>query len=189
MRLLPGPTQGAIAVTVTSLEMTAPEQIVPSPFTPDSAAWHRIDTDKSASSRDFYLRVGESWHWVDRREWTDGEWREWTERPEHHLLVCRQAGHDAGYAELEEQEDGSVEIAYFGLLPDMIGYGLGRWWLAEVLAEAWRLPGTRRVWVHTCTLDGPAALATYVGRGLRPFAREVEWRLPDSPDDLPRLSP
>jgi GNAT superfamily N-acetyltransferase len=111
------------------------------------------------------------------------------DRPEHHLLVCRQAGEDVGYAELEQQADGDVEIAYFGLLPPAIGRGLGRWWLAEVIAEAWRLPGTRRVWVHTCTLDGPAALTTYVGRGLRPFAREVEWRLPDSDQPLPRLTP
>ena len=105
------------------------------------------------------------------------------------MLVCRQDGEDAGYAELEQPSDGNVEIAYFGLLPEAIGRGLGRWWLAQVLAEAWRLPGTRRVWVHTCTLDGPAALATYEGRGLRPYAREVEWRLPDDPDAAPRLAP
>ena len=90
---------------------------------------------------------------------------------------------------MEQQADGLVEIAYFGLLPEAIGRGLGRWWLAEVLAEAWRLPGTRRVWVHTCTLDGPAALSTYERRGLRPFAREVEWRLPDPEADAPRLTP
>jgi hypothetical protein len=29
------------------------------------------------------------------------------------------------------------------------------------------------VWVHTCTLDGPHALANYEARGLRPFRTEV----------------
>lgn len=189
MRLLPGPAEGAIAVTVTSLEMTSADQLVAAVSVPSGASWHRVDTGKAEHSRDFYRRVGGPWHWVDRLDWDESRWSAWTDRPEHHLLVCRQGDDDAGYAELEQQRDGDVEIAYFGLLPDAIGRGLGRWWLAQVLAEAWRLPGTRRVWVHTCTLDGPAALSTYEGRGLRPYAREVEWRLPDAGDATPRLDP
>jgi GNAT superfamily N-acetyltransferase len=187
MRLLTGPAEGAVAVTVTSLEMTSPEQIVPVVTTPESASWRRIDTGKAAASRSFYERVGEAWHWVDRLSWDDAQWEAWTDRPDHHLMVSSQHGIDTGYAELEQQAAGSVEVAYFGLMPEAIGRGLGRWWLAEVLAEAWRLPGTRRVWVHTCTLDGPAALTTYEGRGLRPYAREVEWRLPD--EATPRVGP
>lgn len=189
MRLLPGPAEGAVAVTVTSLEMTSADEVLPVNSIPASATWRRIETDKATPSRDFYLRVGAPWHWVDRQAWTADQWQAWADRPEHHLLVCAEDGVDAGYAELEQQADGLVEIAYFGLLPEAIGRGLGRWWLAEVLAEAWRLPDTRRVWVHTCTLDGPAALSTYEGRGLRPFAREVEWRLPDPEADAPRLAP
>lgn len=189
MRLLDGPCEGAIAVTVTSLEMTGPDELAPVPTAPPGARWHRVESDKTRVSRDFYLRVGEPWHWVDRREWPEEQWRAWADRPEHHLLVCEEDGREAGYAELEQQSDGSVEIAYFGLLPEAIGRGLGRWWLAVVLAEAWRLPSTTRVWVHTCTLDGPGALATYTGRGLRPFAREVEWRLPEAAPAGPRLSP
>lgn len=188
MRLLDGPAEGAIAVTVTSLEMTSPDELIAA-APPDGAAWQRIDAGKPSASRDFYIRVGGPWHWVDRLDWRDAQWQAWTERPEHHLMVCRHQEVDAGYAELEQQADGNVEIAYFGLLPEAIGRGLGRWWLAEVLAEAWRLPGTRRVWVHTCTLDGPAALATYTGRGLHTFARDIEWRLPETPHDLPRLAP
>lgn len=187
MRLLEGPSEGAIAVTVTSLEMRDPSDVVPVDSVPASAAWSRIEQSKAAVSRDFYRRVGGPWHWVDRLDWSDAQWRAWVERPAHHLLVCRQGDVDAGYAELEQQDGGDVEIAYFGLAPEAIGRGLGRWWLAEVLGEAWRLPGTRRVWVHTCTLDGPAALQTYEGRGLRPYARAVEWRMPDPDADTPRL--
>lgn len=189
MRLLPGPAEGAIAVTVTSLAMDSADDVVPVDTVPASAEWQRVEEGKPAVSADFYRRVGGPWHWVDRLDWSDEQWRAWTDRPEHHLLVCRQGGIDAGYAELEQQGDGSVEIAYFGLLPEAMGRGLGRWWLAQVLAEAWGLPGTRRVWVHTCTLDGPAALATYTGRGLRPFASEVEWRLPEASGTAPRLAP
>lgn len=189
MRLLPAPVEGAVAVTVTSLEMTSVDELLPADSLPSGASWLRVETDKASQSQDFYRRVGGPWHWVDRLDWDESQWSAWTDRPEHHLLVCRQDDVNAGYAELEQQPGGEVEIAYFGLLPEAIGRGLGRWWLAQVLAEAWRLPGTHRVWVHTCTLDGPAALATYEGRGLRPYARAVEWRLPDDEDSTPRLTP
>jgi len=37
-----------------------------------------------------------------------------------------------------------------------------------------------RVWLHTCTLDDPAALPNYVARGFRPFREErYEADLPD----------
>lgn len=188
MRLLQGPAEGAIAVTVTSLEMTSPDDLMRATV-PDGAAWYPVPTGKAAISRDFYIRVGAPWHWVDRLDWSPGQWSEWTDRPGHHLLVCQYGGVDAGYAELDEQGDGLVEIAYFGLLPEAIGKGLGRWWLSEVIDQAWSLAGTTRVWVHTCTLDGPAALATYTGRGLRPFAREVEWRMPEPSAQTPRVVP
>lgn len=189
MRLLTGPAEGAIAVTVTSLRMDSPDRLIAVSDAPEGVTWRRIDADKAAMSRDLYLRVGEPWHWVDRRDWTLGQWEQWTDRPEHHLMICAHRGADAGYAELEQQQDGHVEIAYFGLLPEAIGHGIGRWWLAEVISEAWSLPGTTSVWVHTCTLDGPAAMATYTGRGLEPFAREVEWRMPDEHVAAPRLDP
>jgi GNAT superfamily N-acetyltransferase len=190
MRLLAGPSEGAIAVTVTSLEMTDATDRVPAPA-PAGAEWVRIEEQRPDMSRDLYIAVGEPWHWVDRLDWPDSAWMSWVDRPEHHLLVCTREGALAGYAELEEQAGGSVEIAYFGLVPAALGQGLGRWWLSEVIGYAWQLPDTSRVWVHTCTLDGPAALATYRGRGMREFAREVEWRLPDSPaeESRPRLTP
>ena len=44
---------------------------------------------------------------------------------------------------------------------------------AQAKALAWR-PGIERFWVHTCTLDSPAALGFYIKAGFTPFAREVE---------------
>ena len=62
---------------------------------------------------------------------------------------------DAGYYEL--RPDGpDVEIAYFGLLPAYQGRGLGGALLEHALRRAFELGG--RVWVRTCTLDGPHAL-------------------------------
>ena len=81
-------------------------------------------------------------------------------------------GRPGGYFELKRHEDGSVEIAYFGLMPHAIGRGLGTLLLTKAVEEAWNLSPTR-VWLHTCTLDHPAALPNYVKRGFSPFRTEV----------------
>ena len=65
-----------------------------------------------------------------------------------------------------------VEVASFGLLPGFPGRGLGGALLAAVIADAWER-GARRVWLHTCSLDSPAALPSYERRGFRRYHEEV----------------
>jgi GNAT superfamily N-acetyltransferase len=77
----------------------------------------------------------------------------------------------AGYFELREHGDRSVEIAYFGLLSEFIGRGWGKYLLTRAVESAWKL-GANRVWLHTCTLDHPAALPNYIKRGFRPVREE-----------------
>ena len=57
-------------------------------------------------------------------------------------------------------------------MPHAIGRGLGRWLLAEAIAEAWTSEPDR-VWLHTCTLDSPAALPNYKARGFTPYKTET----------------
>jgi GNAT superfamily N-acetyltransferase len=91
--------------------------------------------------------------------------------------------------ELVPRPGGEVEITCFGLLPAFIGQGIGGHLLATVTARAWDLAGrrpdleaTRRVWLHTCSLDGPAALRTYRSRGFRPYDTRTEVEpVPDLP--------
>lgn len=174
---LAGPDdEGALPVIVTSLEITSDEPVIPARPV-DGAALVEVTAGKAAASARFYREVGADWLWVDRLGWGDEQWAAWTDRPGHHLLEARLDGEAAGYAELDEQGDGSVELAYFGLLPAFIGRGLGGWLLERALLRAREIPGVDRVWVHTCTLDGPAALANYRARGMRDFATETEWRL------------
>ena len=90
--------------------------------------------------------------------------------------------------ELDGSSGSDVEIAYFGLLAAFTGQGLGGHLLTEAIRHAWTLsdrhpvPATTRVWVHTCSNDGPAALANYRARGLRVFRKEQsEEPLPPTP--------
>lgn len=177
VELVDHPCEGARAIVVVSLHMTHPDDLFPSPQ-PAGARLELITEGASLVSRDLYARVGGPWSWVDRAEWSDEQWRAWTDRDVHHLWVLRVGEDIAGYVELEQGAAGSVEIAYFGLVPGWAGRGLGGFLLTHALTEAWALPGTQRVWVHTCELDSPAALANYRARGMREFARSVEWRMP-----------
>ena len=65
------------------------------------------------------------------------------------------------------------EVAYFGLVPDYIGRGLGPCLLGWGLDRAWSY-GPRRVWLHTCSLDHPKALSVYRRTGFEVFDRRVE---------------
>ena len=162
-------------MVVTSLELTDVADIVPARDV-DGADVVTDHDDMAATSARYYRTVGADWYWVDRADWTAAQWQQWVDRPGHQLLELRYQGSSAGYAELDPQDDGSVEVAYFGLLPEFIGRGLGGWLLERALRTAMSIPGASRVWVHTCTLDGPTALANYRARGMRDFATSVEWR-------------
>ena len=58
------------------------------------------------------------------------------------------------------------------MLPEYFERGWGKYLLTEAAREAWRR-GPARVWLHTCTLDHPAALPNYLARGFRPVREET----------------
>jgi ribosomal protein S18 acetylase RimI-like enzyme len=121
--------------------------------------------------RHLYAEVGRRYHWVDRLEWSDGDILEYLGDPAVSLWVTKVAGQLAGYFELRREPDGAVEIVYFGLLDPFIGRGLGGHMLTEAVERAWDL-GATRVWLHTNTLDHPAALPNYLKRGFAVFKTE-----------------
>jgi len=118
--------------------------------------------------RELYEGVGGDYHWNDRRAWSDDRLQAHLERPAIAIWILREGPALRGFFELERHDDGSVEISYFGLMPMGIGQGLGRALLTSAIDEAWSLkPAPSRVWLHTCTLDHPAALANYLARGFQ----------------------
>lgn len=175
MTLLPGPLPGATPVTVWSLEMTAAAQLRPGRTPASVPLLLRAGRPAPELAAFFYRVVGGPWLWVDRLDWPPERWQAWVERPGHVLVTAWLDGVPAGYYELDRQGE-EVELAYFGLVADILGRGLGGWLLTRALEDAWTAAGVSRVWVHTCSLDGPAALANYEARGMRRFAEEVEWR-------------
>ena len=87
--------------------------------------------------------------------------------------VTDRAGIEVGLLELDLRHAGACELSYFGLVPELAGRGHGGWLMAEAMARCWR-PGVTRVWVHTCTLDHPAALGFYRKQGFVAVKRTIE---------------
>lgn len=156
-----------VAVVRTYLEMDSPHRLTGrAPIPPGYVV--RQERCDPALYRELYDGVGAAYHWRDRRLWTDEQFREHLDRPGIGVWVLRQGAAPLGFFELARHDDGSVEIAYFGLMPAGIGRGLGRALLTAAVDAAWSLtPRPARVWLHTCTLDHPAALANYLARGFQ----------------------
>ncbi len=164
-------THSTIEVTRTYLEMRDASDLQP---TRSDDPRVRIEQQRDCSValfRFLYVEVGRDYHWVDRLPWTDEEIAAYLQQPEISLWLMTHEDAPAGYFELRRCEDDSVELAYFGLLPEFLGRGLGKHLLTCATEQAWT-DGANRVWLHTCTLDDPAAMPNYLKRGFRPFKTE-----------------
>ena len=103
------------------------------------------------------------------------------------LYTLIEHGWPQGFFLLEDAEDGTVDLAYFGMVPEAIGKGLGAWLLKTAILTAWDRPNTQRLTVNTCTLDHPRALATYQKHGFQPVGREDKTRILTRDRDLSRI--
>ena len=171
-----------VRVTTTHLELRSPADLRPKAAPGPDVSVARVPGPVPELNRFFYTAVGGAYFWLERLPWTYAEWHRYLDRPELATWVVNVAGTPAGYFELERQPGDDVEIVYFGLLPAHTGRGLGGWALTEATRRAWEM-GAKRVWVHTCDLDHPGALANYRARGFTPF------RLETKDEDLPARSP
>lgn len=171
----------SITVTTWSLEQTSADDLVPASEPAGDVRIVRSEVPSPEFSRFLYTAVGGDIRWTDRLTLTYAEWQERLDRPGTETWVAYDRGTPAGYVELAAQDDGSVEIVYFGLLPAFRGRRIGGHLLSYVTARAWdlaeRWPGlapTKRVWLHTCSKDGAHAMANYQRRGFRVFDTKVE---------------
>jgi ribosomal protein S18 acetylase RimI-like enzyme len=156
----------------TYLEMTARTDLRPARSGHTYARVERVEACPASFYRYLYSEVGRAYQWVDRLPWTDDEIRAHLATPGVSVWLLTVRNAPAGFFELKAAGDGSTEIAYFGLLPEFIGHGYGKHLLTEAVERAFD-EGAGRVWLHTCTLDDPAALPNYLARGFRAFKEET----------------
>jgi GNAT superfamily N-acetyltransferase len=164
---------GKVATVVTHLEMTA--QVAPRPVPePEGITLDRVTRPDLDWYRDLFQRVGgQDWLWFSRLNMTDAELSAILIAPEVELYALMAGDHSAGLVELDFRGHDTCELAFFGVTPDLIGAGAGRFMMNHAITRAWARP-IRRFTVHTCTLDSPAALPFYRRSGFVPIRQQVE---------------
>ena len=160
---------GKIAAVATYLELCAP------PAGPGTRLPGHLEPlgAELARYRALYARVGEPWLWFSRAVLADRALRTIIEDVDVEASAFVMDGCDVGLLELDFRRAGECELAFFGLAPEANGRGLGNPLMAEAIRRAFARP-IGRLWLHTCTLDHPAALPFYVKSGFRPYRRAIE---------------
>jgi GNAT superfamily N-acetyltransferase len=159
-------------VKISYLQMLAhPERVVPPPR--EGLVVVHVPRPSVAWYRSLYDAVGRDYDWTSRNNLSDTELAALLNdrRDEVHVLMAD--GVPAGFAELDRQVEGEIELVQFGLMPAFIGQGLGKYFLQWTIDKAWSY-GPRRFWLHTCTKDHPAALPNYWKAGFTIYKEEVK---------------
>ena len=121
----------------------------------------------------FYKNIGKNCRWIDRLIWTDLDWIRYTSNEKLFTYILRSKDEIAGYFELLLNKDSKeVEIAYFGILEEYFGKRLGGYMLSEAIKISFNI-GSKKIIVHTCSLDHKNALNNYLSRGMKVYKVET----------------
>ncbi len=195
-----------LSVTVTFLEQTARPVFKAVPRPSGKIALLHVENPPVHFYRYLYKIIGERYNWVTRTLLNDSDLRAIITHPKVYIYVLYINGSPGGLAEIDARNARSPEIKFFGLTPDFVGKGYGRFFMSHVVDLAWtcstppaqlqNVPnktsiepansssGPERVLIETCTLDHPAALPLYQKFGFSVIDRR-EGSVPKlNPDTL-----
>jgi GNAT superfamily N-acetyltransferase len=163
-----------LTARITHLEMRAPPaQRVLVPTGPKLALM-RAEAMPLHFYRYLYEQVGKPHHWLLRRNISDANLAAAIHNEGTEIEVLYVDGCPAGFFELDlESLPATVEIRYFGLVPEFQGRGLSKFFLSSAVFAAWAHE-PRKVTIHTNTLDSPRALILYQKLGFVPVAWSEE---------------
>ena len=167
-----------VSVVVTFLRMDrAPT--TPAPALPPGVVVRPEPYCSEATYRYLYNTVGAAYVWWLRRIMPDQQLAGLLRNPAISIhILYDAAGRTAGFYELDATSWPSVNLSYFGLMPQAVGQGMGLAFLRNSIDEVWGR-GARAMTVNTCTADHPRALPTYLKAGFR-TVRELreQWNVP-----------
>lgn len=162
---------GHVAAVITYLQMTAPAMKAPKPFPEGvTATRERMDI---GSYRALFRAVGTPWLWTLRLVMDDDELAAILTDDKTETWVIRKDGFAIGLAELDFRPEGECELAYFGIVKEATGQGLGGPMMALAQTQAFSRD-IDRFFVHTCSWDDPRALGFYQKAGFAPYQTAVE---------------
>lgn len=168
--------------TVTYLEMTSPDQLIPGRVPTAAVTLQSVDVSALPLIRSTCDRIAAPHHWTTL-DWSEQRWLQVLSSPALRSWIARLDRDVAGLVQFVVHSGPEVEISTFGLVPEFVGRGFGGHLLTLATRLAWEVVGVHRVWLHTSSLDHPRALPNYCSRGFQPF--RVEHR----PRELPFVDP
>ena len=155
------------------LEINSINDLNISTILPERSSIQLIQPPDFQLNKFFYKNIGKKHNWVDRLIWTEKQWINYTSNEKVKTYVLKKEENIAGYFELILHPDkNEVEIAYLGLLEEYQNQKLGSYLLSSAIKKSFS-DETKRVWVHTCTLDHKNALNNYISRGMKVFKKET----------------
>ena len=132
-----------------------------------------IDPINFQLNKFFYKNIGQKHKWVDRLSWSEEKWVNYVSLENVRTYVLKSKDDLVGFFELiYHSEKNETEIAYFGILEEYQNKKLGSFLLSEAIKKSF-VNNTKRVWVHTCSLDHKNALSNYISRGMKIFKSEI----------------
>lgn len=172
------PAGSRVSYTITWLEMTD-RPSYPRPVQPfgTPAALLRAESPPPWFFLGLYDAVGRDYAWEDMHKEDEQDLAAWLSDSDTFLFTLMKSGWPHGFFLLDHREAGIGNLSYFGLVPQAVGTGLGRFLLESAVHTAWDFPGVERLTVNTCTLDHPRALGLYQRVGFRPVRRSEHSRV------------
>ena len=162
-----------VDVTITFLEMEArPSYARPQQPLGAAAALLHAESPPVWWFLDLYRAVGTQYQWTDRLQEPEDDLREFVQHSDVALYTLIRQGWPAGFFMLDQRKKGVCDLAYLGLVPEMVGKGYGKFLLQEAIHTGWDGTGVEKMTVNTCTLDHPRALALYQSAGFAPVRQD-----------------
>lgn len=161
-----------VEIRLMRLEMERPESLVPPAGKGDSVALLPMTNPPLHFYRYLVDRIGREWHWTTYLCFGDAELTERIHGERRDMRLLLVDGSPAGFFDLDRKADRVTELVYFGLLPHVVGRGLGKWLLSQAIHAAFSA-GAERLVLYTCSLDHPAALGVYQSAGFRIVEEEL----------------
>jgi ribosomal protein S18 acetylase RimI-like enzyme len=132
-----------------------------------------IDPINFQLNKFFYKTIGKNHKWVDRLSWSEEKWINYVSSKNVQSFVLKNKDDLVGFFELIfHPEKYETEIAYFGILVEYQNKKIGSFLLSEAIKKSF-LNNSKRVWLHTCSLDHKNALNNYISRGMKIFKFET----------------
>ena len=123
----------------------------------------------------FYRAVGEEWFWWERLTWGENALNQLLQCHDIIIYVLRDRHGDfIGYSELDYRKavsEKQANLAYFGIVNDYIGHGLGGYFLQSMIYHLFHsVPNDKKIneiTVNSCSLDHENAIPNYLKYGFK----------------------